>query len=438
MGDGPSLQSRLVAEAFGTFMLCLTVFGCVLGSVSPAFAAIAIASVLAIMVYSLGEVSGAHLNPAVSFSIALSKQQAWDETFYYMGVQVLGGLLASGVSFAVFGQGLSLTPGAGHSWAQAGFAELFFTCMLCFVVLNTACCRANAGNQYFGLAIGYVIAAGGYAIGGVSGANLNPAVSIALDLSAGKPYWCVVYIAFQLVGAFLAYFLYKLVRPEEFGGQKSGNEALVAEFLGTFFLVLTAGCNVVNGTVSAALSIGAALMCMVYAVGSVSGAHLNPAVTLAILLSGRNKIDGTTACQYVASQVGGAIAGGLSYKALYGKTFGLAPAAQGWLPLAEAEILFTFVLCYVVLTVATTARPSKDMFGLAIGSCVTVGGYAAGAVGGGVLNPAAAIGLATANAVGGGSGFLNSLGYAALECAGGAVAAGLFQQTHFSEYSKAG
>merc|ERR1719213_1215005 len=59
----------------------------------------------------------------------------------------------------------------------------------------------------------------------------------------------------------------------------------LAEFVGTYFLVLTVGCNVLTGSVGAAISIGSILMVMIYALGSVSGAHFNPAVTLAILLA---------------------------------------------------------------------------------------------------------------------------------------------------------
>ena len=63
-----------------------------------------------------------------------------------------------------------------------------------------------------------------------------------------------------------------------------------AEFLGTFFLVLTVGCNVLTGSVGAAISIGSMLMAMIFALGTVSGAHFNPAVTMAIFLSGRGVI----------------------------------------------------------------------------------------------------------------------------------------------------
>merc|ERR1719326_2181163 len=86
-----------------------------------------------------------------------------------------------------------------------------------------------------------------------------------------------------------------------------------AEFVGTFFLVLTVGCNVHTGSIGAALSIGSMLMVMIYALGSVSGAHFDPAVTLAVLLSGRGKIGFVSAFIYVIVQILGGICAALLY-----------------------------------------------------------------------------------------------------------------------------
>merc|ERR550537_1805852 len=99
--------------------------------------------------------------------------------------------------------------------------------------------------------------------------------------------------------------MHRVVRPQEYGGD-GGNivSSLVSEFLGTFYLVATVAFNVYGGSKSGAWSIAAALMCMIYALGNVSGAHFNPAVTVAILLSGRGKIDGSgEAIAYMVTQV---------------------------------------------------------------------------------------------------------------------------------------
>merc|ERR550537_1821209 len=103
---------------------------------------------------------------------------------------------------------------------------------------------------------------------------------------------------------------------------------------------------------------------------------------------------------YMAVQIIGGICAATVYTFTMGRAMPLGPVGSfGWGQVAVAEIVFTFVLCFVVLSVATTKEPSKDMFGLAIASCVTAGGYAIGAVSGGSLNPAVSFGISSANAI---------------------------------------
>lgn len=179
-----------------------------------------------VMIYALGDVSGAHLNPAVSVAISLCQQQKWGTTLKYVAAQTLGALAAGLLATHIFGASFQLapptTPTQTVSWTQAGVAELLFSCMLCFTVLNTACCNRNAGNQYFGLAISSVIVAGGYAAGPLSGANFNPAISLSIDLCSGKIRWSLAYVGFQLAGSALAALLYRAVRPTEFNKDKKG------------------------------------------------------------------------------------------------------------------------------------------------------------------------------------------------------------------------
>merc|ERR550537_1316695 len=101
--------------------------------------------------------------------------------------------------------------------------------------------------------------------------------------------------------------------------------------------------------------------------------------------------------------------------------------------------MFTFLLCFVVLSVATVKDPLSEYFGLAIGSCVTAGGYAIGAVSGGSLNPAVSFGISVSHAAFGGGGALviNAVGYTVFEIIGGCIAAGVFMATHPSEYADA-
>jgi len=170
----------------------------------------------------------------------------------------------------------------------------------------------------------------------------------------------------------------------------------VVEFIGTFFLVLTIGMTVISPGAGplAPLAIGAALMVMVYAGGHVSGAHYNPAVTLAAYLRGRCPLSDVPG--YMLAQVVGAIVAALVVGVLKG------PGAMGQVtagspmvgPALLAEFVFTFALAWTVLNVATSkATSGNSNYGLAIGFTVMTGAFAVGSVSGGVFNPAVAVGV---------------------------------------------
>jgi aquaporin Z len=167
----------------------------------------------------------------------------------------------------------------------------------------------------------------------------------------------------------------------------------LAEFIGTFFLVLTVGCTVIPGAagVIAPLAIGAALMVMVFATGHISGGHLNPAVTLAVFL--RGKCPAGDVVPYWISQVLAAIAAAFVAMYLTGKSG--TPMEIKSVPVAfVAEFLFTFALAFVVLNVATAKDTSNNSFyGLAIGLTVMTGAFAVGSISGGAFNPAVAVGI---------------------------------------------
>jgi len=432
--------SKIAAEFVGTYLLVLTV-GCNVLLGSGTWAALSIASVLMVAIYSLGGISGAHLNPAVTLALFLSKKVTdVSEVGIYMATQIVAGI-AAGFTYKTLANGaFALGPGKGFGATEAGIVEALYTCMLCFVVLNVAATAKNEGNQYYGLAIGFVIVAGGYAAGGISGGAFNPAVAFGIEASSGAfKGWSFAYLAFEFIGAALAAGLYRVVRPEEFteGAETTLGVKLVSEFIGTFYLVFTVGLNVLGGSPAGALSIAASLMCMIYALGSCSGAHFNPAVTLAIMFSGRGKVaDAKEGLSYMASQILGGVIAGFVYSFIHGKAFALGPVGSAsWGMASFAEIAYTFVLCYTVLSVATVAAPLKDLFGLAIGFCVVVGGFAIGGVSGGSLNPAVSFGIDAASATKGGH-FWPCLAYSATEAVGGALAAGVFRVTHAAEYEK--
>lgn len=194
----------------------------------------------------------------------------------------------------------------------------------------------------------------------------------------------------------------------------------LAELIGTFVFVFAIISAVNSGSDLTPLAIGFALMVMVFATGHISGAHLNPAVSVGVWL--RGAIDLTGLLTYIVAQLVGA-----SLAALV--SFALFPAASDAMqidvgPAFLVEALWTFVLVYVVLNVATSKdHPNNSFYGLAIGSTVFVGAVGFGSVSGGGFNPAVALGLAITGQFAWGSYWL----YFLAPIVGGAVAAVVFR-----------
>jgi len=438
MTGEPTMQAKLSAELLGTFILIFTV-GCNVLAKNAVWAGVSIACSLMVSIYALGGISGANFNPAVSFCLAITNAMGgpggmtFDTAGKYTLMQVGGGIAASTLYSALYGSAFALGPGKDFGWLNAGLAEFLYTFMLCFVVLNAAVAR---DTMYYGLAIGFVIVAGAYGAGAISGGCFNPAVAIAIDFAAsGRDIGgCALYIFFELLGAAAAAVVTKAVRPGMFGVQVAPGigEKCISEFLGTYFLVLTVGLNVLGASPAGAFSIAAALMCMIYSLGDVSGAHFNPAVTIAIAATKRDAMPSSDIVPYICAQCAGGICAAFTYSMLYlGASFPLGPVGDTkWTQVAVAEIMFTFVLCYVVLSVAVSTKTNApQFFGLAIGSCVTVGGFAIGGISGGSLNPAVSVGIATADTFNGGN-IVNCLVYALFEVIGALMAAGVFEMTH--------
>lgn len=197
----------------------------------------------------------------------------------------------------------------------------------------------------------------------------------------------------------------------------------LTEFIGTFFLVLTIGCTVIGGGphVVPPLAIGGVLMVMIYAGGHVSGAHYNPAVTLAVWMRGR--CPGADVAPYWIAQIVGALAAAFAAKFLVGVPENAMSIPRVG-PALLGEFLFTFALVYVVLNTATAKATSGNQFyGLAIGMTVMAGAFAVGPVSGGAFNPAVAIGISTMG-IAPASGIWMHI---VPDLAGGAVAALAFQ-----------
>jgi aquaporin Z len=171
----------------------------------------------------------------------------------------------------------------------------------------------------------------------------------------------------------------------------------VTEFIGTFFLTFAVGVAALTGSVFVPLAAGGTLMVMIYAGGHISGAHYNPAVTMAALVRRRIGI-GDAVPYWIAQVVGGVVAAVIARVVVNPasvKTLSLSGHTEA--AAAVVELLITFALCYVVLNVATSKdQPGNQFFGLAIGFTVVASAFAVGGISGGVFNPAVALGGATA------------------------------------------
>lgn len=160
----------------------------------------------------------------------------------------------------------------------------------------------------------------------------------------------------------------------------------IIEFLGTFFLVLTVALT------GNPVAIGAVLVAMVYMGGYISGAHYNPAVTLAILVRGKIKTD--EAFKYFLFQTLGALSAAFIFYLMTKRFFVPSPnSSYDLLAVLITEFLFTFALAFVVLHAATSEKTKGNQYyGLAIGFTLMFGAFAGGNISGGVYNPAVALG----------------------------------------------
>jgi len=182
----------------------------------------------------------------------------------------------------------------------------------------------------------------------------------------------------------------------------------LAEFMGTMFLCLTVALSVGMGRDNAPLAIGLSLGCLVFALGHISGANFNPAVTLAILIRGRTDV--MTAATYMLSQVaGGFLGGGVARYVvedwcendnvtIVGRScvsgYPSPDPNVSFFTALLVETIFTMGLALVVLNVAVSDENGKnDFYGIAIGLTVTFGAIAGGGVSGGAYNPAVGLAL---------------------------------------------
>jgi aquaporin Z len=217
-----------VSEFLGTFFLVLTVCLNVFNNASDevlkkTLRPLSIGMILMVMIFATGGISGAHFNPAVTVAIHLTHPEtiSLKRAARYVASQTIGGLCGALLGASIMSNTETLTPGDNRTAFDAMSAEVFFAMALCFVVLNVATTKQDTNNHYYGIAIGFTVAAAAYAIGPVSGCALNPAVSFGVMMThfiwTGKGLsYLVVYLGTPMIGAFFASSLFKIIRKTEF------------------------------------------------------------------------------------------------------------------------------------------------------------------------------------------------------------------------------
>jgi aquaporin Z len=207
---------KYVTEFIGTFGLVFTV-GCAVFK-ADGFAPLAIGAVLMVLVYAGGHISGAHYNPAVTLGVFLRGRLPYKDVGPYWIAQLAAAFLAAWLARYTANPAVVTTQSisGGHQVVAALLAEFFFTFALVYVVLNVATSREQPNNQFFGLAIGFTVAAGAFAVGGVSGAAFNPAVAFGgmlMGIFAWSNLW--IYLLAEVVGAVLAALAFRYLNPED-------------------------------------------------------------------------------------------------------------------------------------------------------------------------------------------------------------------------------
>jgi aquaporin Z len=211
-----TIGRKLGVEFIGTFFLVFTVGMAV--ATAGRLAPLAIGAVLMVMVFAGGHVSGAHYNPAVSIAVLLRGKMRSNDCVAYVITQVVAALVAAGVVSI-----LGYTPTSALPVAGVGkmlIVEFLFTFALAYVVLNVATAKDTEGNSFYGLAIGFTLAAGIFAVGSVSGGAFNPAVAIGatvMGLFSWGHIW--IYLVANFAGAAAAAYAFRLTQP---GEQRAG------------------------------------------------------------------------------------------------------------------------------------------------------------------------------------------------------------------------
>ena len=174
-------MKKYLVEFIGTFFLVATIgFTVVKPGDAGAMAPVAIGSALMVMIFAGGHVSGGHYNPAVTLAVFLRGKCPVTDVVPYIVSQVVAAAAAAAI--VLFMKGNPTVEAAKPDIVPALLAEFVFTFALCYVVLNVATAKGTSGNSFYGLAIGFTVLTGAYAVGSISGGAFNPAVAVGITV----------------------------------------------------------------------------------------------------------------------------------------------------------------------------------------------------------------------------------------------------------------
>jgi aquaporin NIP len=211
-------MKKFIAEAFGTFGLVFAGTGAIVidqvsgGSITHVGVALTFGMIVLAMIYTFGDISGAHLNPAVTIGFWAARRLPAQEVLPYIASQILGALAASGVLRILFpeNQLLGATLPAGTE-TQSFILEFILTFFLMMTILNVST-GAKEKGMTAGIAIGSVIALEAMFAGPICGASMNPARSLAPAVVSGHLEHLWLYLAAPILGAVMAKFGCQCVR----------------------------------------------------------------------------------------------------------------------------------------------------------------------------------------------------------------------------------
>ena len=205
-------MNKYIIEFLGTFFLVL-----IIGlSQNP----LAIGLGLAVLVYMGAHISGAHYNPVVSLAMLINDQIELKEFSFYLASQLLGSVVAT-YFIMLLGSDFNVVSNT-NDISSFFVAEILFTFLLVFVILNVALNKNLKGNQFYGLAIGLTVTTGAFAVGNISGGVFNPAVSFGPSLfsfidpqvvgtNVSSSDFFIYYLISGIIGSVIASYLYKKV-----------------------------------------------------------------------------------------------------------------------------------------------------------------------------------------------------------------------------------